>query len=258
MSTLSPAEKLRYNRHLILDEIGESGQQKIKEARVLVVGAGGLGCPVIQYLTSTGVGQISIADDDVVDMSNLQRQVFYGINDLGKHKSIIATQKMRATNTHIQVNELVCRVTYQNVRRLVAAHDIVLDCTDNLDARYVLNDGCILENRPLVHASVFKTQEQLSVFNYAGGPSYRCMFPRPQGEVQSGGEVLGIYSVLPGILGLMQANETIKIIVGLGEVISGKVLIYSALTNETRLFGIQKNPHNFVPENIIQYFKSNK
>lgn len=254
MSILSQPEKLRYHRHLVLEQIGEAGQLKIKNARVLVVGAGGLGCPVIQYLTSTGVGRISIADNDVVDVSNLQRQVFYGTGDLGKHKSIIACGKMRKTNSHIELKEIVSRVDYTNVRKLLAEHDVVVDCTDNIQARYVLNDGCILENKPLVHASVYKTQGQLSVFNYTGGPSYRCLFPEPVTPHEEKTEELGIYSVLPGILGLMQANEVLKIILGNSDVLSGKLLVYNAFTSYVSYLHIKKNPDNFIPEIIANNF----
>lgn len=254
MSILSQKEKLRYHRHLILDEIGDTGQVLIKEARVLVVGAGGLGCPLIQYLTATGVGYISIADDDVVDISNLQRQVFYGTNDLGKHKAIMAAKLMRATNSNIDIREIVTRVSYSNARKLISDHDVIVDCTDNLTARYVLSDACVLENRPLVHASVYKTQGQLTVLNYQGGPSYRCIFPKPESVPTNTEQIIGIYSVLPGIIGLMQANEVLKVIIGVGNVLSGRMLIYHAFNQEFNFLAFKKNPDNFVSENILKNF----
>lgn len=254
MSILSQQERLRYQRHLILESIGEEGQEKIKMASVLIVGAGGLGCPTIQYLTTTGIGSLTIADDDVVDMSNLQRQVFYGIKDLGKHKAIVATALMRQTNSNVDIQQIVARVNYKNARALVAKHDVIVDCTDNLTARYVLNDACILENKPLVHASVYKTQGQISVFNYQNGPSYRCLFPSEDGEKLADSSVIGIYSILPGILGLMQANEVIKIVTNSGQVISGKLLIYDVFNQVFNFIGIDKNPDNFVTENIIKKF----
>ena len=245
MSVLSQNEQQRYHRHLLLDEIGEAGQIKIKQAKVLVVGAGGLGCPVIQYLCTTGVGLITIVDDDVVDMSNLQRQVFYGVNDLGKHKAIIATSLMRQRNSSIQVEQVVARITYKNARKWVKEHDVIMDCTDNLQARYVLSDACVLEGKPLVHSSVYKTQGQLSVFNYENGPSYRCLFPKPSTENLVDMPTLGIYSVLPGIMGLMQANETLKIIVGMGQVLSGKMLIYDSLNQGLNYIKIARDPKSF-------------
>jgi len=254
MTELSQQERLRYQRHLILDSIGDEGQKRIKNASVLVVGAGGLGCPTIQYLTTTGIGTLTIADDDVVDMSNLQRQVFYGIKDLGRHKAIVATALMKLTNPNVDIRQLVTRVNYKNARELVARHDVIVDCTDNLTARYVLNDACILEDRPLVHASVFKTQGQISVFNYQNGPSYRCLFPSNDQEDPVDSSVLGIYSILPGILGLMQANEVIKIVTRAGNVISGKLLIYDAFNQVFNFLGIDKNPDNFVEENISKKF----
>jgi len=238
----------------MLESIGEEGQEKIRNSRVLIVGAGGLGCPTIQYLTTTGIGALTIADDDVVDMSNLQRQVFYGIKDLGKHKAIVATALMRQTNPNVDIQQIVARVSYNNARELVAKHDVIVDCTDNQIARYVLNDACILENKPLVHASVFKTQGQISVFNYQDGPSYRCLFPSEAGEAFAESAVLGIYSILPGILGLMQANEVIKIVTNSGQIISGKLLIYDAFNQVFNFVGIDKNPDNFVKENIIKNF----
>lgn len=254
MSILSNKEKLRYHRHLILDEVGEEGQEKIKQARILVVGAGGLGCPVIQYLTATGIGHLTIMDDDVVDISNLQRQVFFGIKDLGKHKAIVATSLMKAMNKSVEIKQIVTRASYNNALGVVGEYDVILDCTDNLHARYVLSDACVLKDKPLVHASVFKTQGQLTVFNYQGGPSYRCLFPQPENEDLQNGALLGIYSVLPGIMGLMQASEALKIIIGKGKVLSGKMLIYSAMTQQFNFLRISKNPDNFIHENILKNF----
>ncbi len=254
MSILTESEKLRYHRHILLEEVGEIGQEKIKMAKILVVGAGGLGCPVIQYLTATGIGHLTIMDDEVVDISNLQRQVFYGINDLGKHKAIVATALMKAMNKSVDIEQIIARASYKNALELVANYDLVLDCTDNLQARYVLSDACVLNDKPLVHASVYKTQGQLSVFNYQQGPSYRCLFPKPEDENLEGGPTLGIYSVLPGIMGLMQVNEALKIILGIGEVLSGKMLVYDSINQRFNFLGIQKDPANFIAENILKNF----
>jgi len=254
MSILSDSEKLRYHRHLLLEELGEEGQEKIKMAKVLVVGAGGLGCPLIQYLTATGIGHLTIMDDDVVDISNLQRQVLYGVKDLGKHKAIAAAALMKTMNPSVNIEQLVARATYNNALDIVEQHDLVLDCTDNQFSRYVLSDACVLKNKPLVHASVYKTQGQLSVFNYMGGPSYRCLFPQSEDENHEQSSLLGIYSILPGLMGLMQANEALKIVIGQGQVLSGQMLIYSVMNQQFNFLRIKKNPNNFIPENILKNF----
>ena len=212
MANLSENEKSRYHRHLILSEIGEKGQEKIKGSKILVVGAGGLGCPVLQYLTAAGVGSIGIMDDDKVDISNLQRQVFYGMNELGKHKAIVAAHLMKEMNSNVDFKILNIRITYGNALEIVKDFDVIVDCTDNIKARYVLNDAAVISGKPLVHASVFKYQGQLSVFNYQDGPSYRCIFPFPLNPGEEDIGILGIYSVAPGIIGLMQANEVLKIV----------------------------------------------
>lgn len=254
MAELSVNEKGRYHRHLILSQIGESGQKKIKNSSVLVVGAGGLGCPVIQYLTTTGVGRIGVMDDDKVDLSNLQRQIFYGMNDLGKHKAIVATSRMKRLNPKVEFDLLNIRMTYKNALEIADDYDILVDCSDNLIARYVLSDTAILTGKPLVHASVFKFQGQMSVFGYQDGPSYRCLFSAPQPEQMNGASILGIYSILPGIIGLLQANEVIKIISGAGNVMSGKLLLYNALTNQFNNINIEKDEKNFIKENLLKSF----
>jgi molybdopterin/thiamine biosynthesis adenylyltransferase len=254
MTELSGNEKSRYHRHLILNQIGEPGQKKIRNSRVLVVGAGGLGCPVIHYLTTTGVGKIGIMDDDQVDLSNLQRQVFYSMNDLGKHKAIVATSRMKRLNPNVEFELLNIRMTYKNALEIADNYDILVDCTDNLIARYVLSDTAILTGKPLVHASVYKFQGQLSVFGFQNGPSYRCLFSTPEPEYMANTSILGIYSILPGIVGLLQANEVIKIITGAGNVMSGKLLIYNALTNQFNNINIKRDENNFIKEDLLKSF----
>ncbi|MCD6345856.1 MAG: HesA/MoeB/ThiF family protein [Bacteroidales bacterium] len=254
MTKLSTIEKQRYHRHLILEEIGEKGQEKLKASRVLIVGAGGLGCPAIQYLTAAGVGQLTIMDDDTVDVSNLQRQVFYGTKDIGKHKAIVASALMSIMNKQVSVDKLVIRASYKNACSIIRNFDLVLDCTDNLKARYVLNDACILEDKPLVHASVYKTQGQMSVFNYQGGPSYRCLFPEPDDLNNDNRAVLGIYSIPPGIFGLLQANEALKIIMGIGRVQSGKLLIFNTFNQKFHQLKIKRKPEHFDKEKLIKHF----
>ena len=256
MTVLTRNEKSRYHRHLILDSIGEAGQEKIKNASVLVIGAGGLGCPVLQYLTATGAGRIGVMDDDKVDISNLQRQVFYGMNDLGKHKAIVATSQMKKMNSNVDFDLFSIRITYDNALDFAAKFDVLVDCTDNLAARYVLSDAAVLTGKPLVHASVYKCQGQVSVFAYKDGPSYRCLFPNQNANQKERSEVLGIYSITPGIIGLIQANEVIKIITGAGDVLSGKLVIYNALTNQFNYINIARDESNFNKNDLIKLFKN--
>ena len=254
MSGLTSNERSRYHRHLILDEIGEKGQNRIKTARVLVVGAGGLGCPVLQYLTATGVGSIGVMDDDRVDISNLQRQVFYGMNDLGKHKAIVATSRMRKMNSNVDFKVYSIRITYKNALDIVSEYDVLVDCTDNKKARYVLSDVSVLTGIPLVHASVYKYEGQVGVFGYKNGPSYRCLFPDRDRDKEENNEITGIYSIIPGIIGLIQANEVIKIITGIGNVMAGKLWIYNALTNQSNNINIDRNDNNFNKKDLLKLF----
>ena len=255
MKTLSDPEKLRYHRHLNLEEIGEAGQTRILNTKFLVVGAGGLGCPAIQYLTAAGAGAIGIMDNDEIEISNLQRQVFYGFNDIGKLKCIVASTKMKRMNSFVDLVMINRRLNAQNALQIIAEYDVILDCTDNLESRYMINDACIIGNKPMVHAAIHKYQGQVSVFNYRNGPSYRCLHPEADPVNKYPGMSSGIYSVIPGIIGLMQANEAIKIATGAGEPLSGKILIYNALNSQFLLMDIEKNPINFNRENLLERFK---
>jgi molybdopterin/thiamine biosynthesis adenylyltransferase len=254
MKELSDPEKLRYHRHLILGEMGEAGQTRIRNTRFLVVGAGGLGCPVIQYLTAAGAGAIGIVDNDEVEISNLQRQVFYGFNDIGKLKSIVACTRMKRLNSFVDLTMINRRLTARNVLETVAGYDVILDCTDNLETRYLINDACIVQDKPMVHGAIHKFQGQVSVFNYRNGPSYRCFHPDADTADQEPAAVLGIYSVIPGIIGLMQANEALKVVTGIGEPLSGKLMIYNPLSVELFLFDIEKKLENFNREVIMARF----
>jgi sulfur-carrier protein adenylyltransferase/sulfurtransferase len=238
-------ELRRYNRHIILPEIGIEGQEKLKAARVLVIGAGGLGCPVLLYLTAAGVGEIGIVDDDVVDESNLQRQVLYATGDIKKNKADTAVENLKAQNPHIKFTGYKERLTSANALKIIAAYDIVIDGSDNFPTRYLVNDACVILNKPLVFGSVFKFEGQVSVFNYKNGPTYRCLYPQPPapGEVPDCSEI-GVMGVLPGMVGLLQANETIKIITGLGQVLNGKVLQFNTLTMSFETFSFELNPEN--------------
>jgi sulfur-carrier protein adenylyltransferase/sulfurtransferase len=224
-----------------------TGQEKLKAARVLVVGAGGLGCPVLQYLTAAGVGTIGIADFDVVSESNLQRQILYGTADVGQPKAEVARQRLSQLNPFVSFQVHRERLTAQNVREILAAYDLVVDGTDNFPTRYLLNDACVLTDKPLVSGAIFKFEGQVSVFNYQGGPTYRCLFPTPPspGEVPNCSQV-GVMGVLPGIIGSLQANEVIKIITQTGEVLTGKLLLLDTLTLQSRTLKFKRKTHTLI------------
>ncbi len=232
----------RYNRHIILSEIGQNGQDKISNAKVLVVGVGGLGCPVLLYLTAAGIGTIGIIDFDVVDESNLQRQVLFGTSSLGKNKAKTAKKRLSDLNNTITINAYPEKLTHKNAQNLFKDYDIIVDGTDNFDTRYLINDATLLTNKPLVYGAIYKFEGQVSVFNYSNGPSYRCLFPNPpkKDSIPNCSEI-GVLGVLPGIIGSLQANEVLKIVLGLGDVLSGKLLCYNALTNDVRTLKINKS-----------------
>jgi len=211
---------------------------------VLVVGAGGLGCPVLQYLAATGIGRIGLIDNDHVDMSNLQRQFLYGFGDIGKMKSIVAAAHVRDMNRMVRVDRLGGRLNPENALALVSDFDLVADCTDNLDTRYLISDACVLTAKPMVHGGVFRFEGQVTVFNHGEGPSYRCLYP-PGAEPLPSPEITGIYSVIPGIIGSLQVNEILKVITGLGEVLSGSLLLFNALHNHFSLQRFDRVAQNF-------------
>jgi len=227
---LSSQEIYRYSRHLLLGEVGEAGQVKLKEAKVLIIGAGGLGCPILLYLTAAGVGTIGVVDFDTIDESNLQRQILFNTDDIGRSKAEVAKEKMLAKNPFINVVVYNEEVTNKNALEIFNEFDIVVDGTDNFSTRYLVNDACVLAKKPLVYGAIHKFEGQVSVFNFQDGPTYRCLFPTPpkSGTVPSCSEV-GVIGVLPGIIGTQQANEVIKIILGKGKVLSGRLQIYNAL-----------------------------
>ena len=247
-------EKKRYARHIILPEIGIEGQQKLKQAKVLVIGAGGLGCPVLQYLTAAGVGTIGIVDFDTIDESNLQRQVLYTTEDIGKYKAEVAKEKLAKQNPFIQLITHVIQLTSSNALEIISLYDIVIDGSDNFATRYLVNDACVILNKILVFGSVFKFEGQVSVFNYQDGPTYRCLYPEPPayGEMANCAEI-GVLGILPGIVGTLQANEVIKIITEIGEVLSGKLLMFDALAMQFNTFDIMVNSENRKIEKLIDY-----
>lgn len=243
----------RYSRHIILSEIGQTGQDKLANAKVLVVGAGGLGCPVLQYLTAAGIGTIGIIDFDVVEESNLQRQVLYGTSSLGKNKAIAAKERLADLNDTIKIHAYSEKLTHAFALDLFEDYDIIVDGTDNFSTRYLINDASIITNKPVVFGAIYKFEGQVAVFNHNNGPSYRCLFPNApkQGSVPNCSEI-GVLGVLPGIVGSLQANEVLKIILGLGDVLSGKMLCYNALTNDFTTLNISR------VESEIQDVISNK
>ncbi|UNY97628.1 HesA/MoeB/ThiF family protein [Zhouia spongiae] len=231
----------RYNRHIILSEIGTEGQKKINQAKVLVIGAGGLGCPILQYLAAAGVGTLGIIDFDIVDETNLQRQILYGKSTLGMNKTRAAKKRLADLNDQIIINTYPETLTFQNALPLFAQYDIIVDGSDNFETRYLVNDACILSRKPLVYGAIFKFEGQVAVFNYNNGPSYRCLFPTrpPEGSVPNCSEI-GVLGVLPGIIGTLQANETLKLILGIGEPLNGKLLCYNALNNQTITLNVNR------------------
>jgi len=239
MSPLTIGEKTRYHRQLIVPGIGENGQEMMKKASVLVIGAGGLGSPVLMYLAAAGVGRIGIVDSDEVSTSNLQRQILYVTDDVTRPKAEVATEKLRHINPHITAIPYPVRFTEENADRLVAEFDIAVDCCDNYSTRYVLNDSTSRAGKPMVYGAVSEFMGQASVFNWKGGPSYRDLYPEemhPASADKSGPP--GVVGPLPGIIGAVQACEVIKIITGAGDVLSGRLLQVDALNMRTEIISL--------------------
>jgi len=238
---LTKEELKRYNRQIILPEIGLQGQQKLKAAKVLMVGAGGLGCPVLQYLVAAGVGEIGIVDDDLVDNSNLHRQILYSPADIGRPKAVVAAEKLKVFNPYVELTAYQERLTQENAEELIEKYDLIIDGSDNFPTRYLVNDTCVTLNKTLVFGSIFKFEGHVSVFNYLGGPHYRDIFPEApaNNDVPNCAEI-GVLGVLPGLVGLYMANEAIKIICEIGETLSGKLMTVNALDNSVSVFKFGK------------------
>ena len=240
---LSTAELRRYQRHLNLPQVGVEGQQKLKDAAVLLVGAGGLGSPAALYLAAAGIGRLGMVDFDNVDESNLHRQIIHGTSDVGRAKLASATESIREINPHVQVERHETRLTSDNARDIIEQYDIVADGTDNFPTRYLVNDACVLTKRPNVYASIYQFEGQVSVFGVPGGPCYRCLYPHPPppGLVPSCAEG-GVLGILPGLVGTLQATEVIKYILGIGELLVGKLLLVDALDTTFRTLTVSRNP----------------
>jgi sulfur-carrier protein adenylyltransferase/sulfurtransferase len=240
---LSREEVLRYSRHLIMPEVGMDGQLKLKQARVLMIGAGGLGAPLGLYLAAAGVGHLGIVDFDVVDFTNLQRQVTFSTTDVGRPKSEAAKERLAAMNPAIEITRYETRLTSENALDLFKDYDIIVDGTDNFPTRYLVNDACVLLGKPNVYGSIFRFEGQVSIFGAPDGPCYRCLYPEPPppGLVPSCAEG-GVLGVLPGIVGSLQAVETIKLILGAGDPLVGRLLLFDALGMKFRELKLKKNP----------------
>jgi molybdopterin/thiamine biosynthesis adenylyltransferase/rhodanese-related sulfurtransferase len=240
---LSGDEVKRYSRHLIMPEVGVDGQRKLKAAKVLCIGAGGLGSPAAMYLAAAGVGTIGIVDFDVVDFSNLQRQIIHGTPDVGRAKLLSAKDRLNALNPNVQIETYDEALSSENAMRLFAPYDVILDGTDNFPTRYLVNDACVLSGKPNAYGSIFRFEGQASVFATKDGPCYRCLYPEPPppGLVPSCAEG-GVFGVLPGIIGVIQATETIKLILGVGEPLIGRFMIYDALRMRFRELKLRKDP----------------
>lgn len=245
-NVLTPRELRRYGKQIKIPEIGIKGQERLKKASVLVVGAGGLGCPALQYLAAAGVGRIGICEFDTVSEENLQRQILYGSGDVGKLKSLIAKDRLEILNSSVKIEVVNLRIVAKNAVSVFKDFDIIVDATDNLESRYIINDACVILGKPMVHGAIYKFEGEVAVFNYNGGPTYRCFNPysnREDSRNPAPSEV-GIVGVLPGITGTLMANEAIKIITGSGEVLSGKVLLLNIFNNQTHLISVRNIPEN--------------
>ncbi len=254
----------RYERQVKLKEFGGEAQQRLLEAKVLVVGAGGLGCPVLQYLVAAGVGTIGIVDDDVVALNNLHRQVLYGMDDIGKSKAQVAARKLQLVNNQADIRFYAERLTVSNALSIISAYDIVVDGTDNFSSRYMINDACVLLVKPLIYGAISKFEGQIAVLNVTGGSNrratnYRDLFPElKDGDILNCAEA-GVLGVLPGIIGVMMANETIKLITGTGRVLVDRMIAYNALDNSVYEFGLSLNERaqDAIPKDEITFQRMN-
>jgi sulfur-carrier protein adenylyltransferase/sulfurtransferase len=242
-ASLSKEEVMRYSRHLIMPEVGMDGQLKLKQAKVLCIGTGGLGAPLGLYLAAAGVGRIGLVDFDVVDSTNLQRQVLFGTSDVGRPKITAAADRLRNLNPDIQIDTFETHLSSENALDILKDYDIVVDGTDNFPTRYLVNDACVILGKPNVYGSIFRFEGQITIFGYPDGPCYRCLYPEPPppGLVPSCAEG-GVLGVLPGIVGTIQAAETLKLIIGKGDPLVGRLLLFDALAMKFRELKLRKNP----------------
>lgn len=241
-ATLTRDEIARYSRQIRLSEVGKEGQKKIKLASVLVVGAGALGCPVLQYLTAAGTGILGIVDNDWIDESNLNRQVLYSHKDLGKPKPLAAKERLKLLNPEVTFKVHFIRLDKESAIRVISQYDIIVDCTDNFPSRYLINDACVILNKPLVYGAIHKFSGQVMVLNYKGGPTLRCLYPEPPHPIEVPScEEFGVIGSVPGIIGSLQATEVLKIILGLEGVLSGKIFMIDTLNFNTWISSFESN-----------------
>jgi adenylyltransferase/sulfurtransferase len=248
---LNEAEKIRYNRQLILPELGLAGQKKLKDAKVLMIGAGGLGCPVLQYLAAAGVGQIGIIDHDVVDESNLHRQILYNHLNIGKNKALIAQEKLSLLNPLVKTNVYPFKLNDENASEIIQKYDLVIDGSDNFKTRYLVNDVCVSLKKPWVFGSIFKFEGQVAIFHPERANTYRDVYPEAPDEntVPNCAEI-GVLGVLPGLIGLIMANEAIKFICDIGETLLGKLLVYDTLENDFKVYKLTRPKQQIAEKNL--------
>lgn len=230
---------MRYNRQIILPEVGEKGQEKLGHAKVLIIGAGGLAAAILPYLAAAGIGEIGIIDDDSIEISNLQRQVIYKSDAIGKSKALEAKKMALSLNPSIKINAIIDTLNAKNAISLFEYYDIMVDATDNLYTKYLINDACIVTDKPFVYGSVYKFQGQVSVFNFQNGPTYRCLFPDESSNSKNCVDA-GVMGISVGIIGMFQANEVLKMVLGIGNILSGELLIYNMLNNDQQKFDLVK------------------
>lgn len=238
------ADMKRYQRQILLSEVGLEGQQKLIDSSVLIIGAGGLGCPVALYLAASGIGTIGLVDNDHVDISNLHRQILYTVDDIGMPKVEAGKNRLLAYNPNLNVIAYKEQISSKNANKIIPNFDLVIDCTDNFPARYLINDACVIHNKINIYASIFQFEGQVSVFNPSSGPCYRCLFSSPpKAEDAPNCAEAGVLGVLPGVLGLAQANEAIKILLNMGNPLVGRLKLYDALSASWNEFVVEKNEH---------------
>ena len=238
-------ETTRYNRQIILPEVGVNGQLKLQQAKVLIIGAGGLGVAVLPYLAAAGIGEIGIIDDDKIEVTNLQRQVIYKNSSIGKSKVLEAKEMALALNPSIKINAITQKLDFKNAISLFEQYDIMVDATDNLNTKYLINDACCVTNKPFVYGSIYRFEGQVSVFNYENGPTYRCLFSEENSDSRNCNDA-GVMGISVGIIGMFQANEVLKMVLGIGELLSGKLLVYNMLSNEQQKFEFSKTQTNTI------------
>lgn len=242
-ASLSRIERERYRRQISLSEVGEAGQHALKNARVGVIGLGGLGAPCVTYLAAAGIGRLTLIDHDEVDLSNLHRQVLFTHADIGRLKTEVTVERIAALNPDIEIASVETKVSRQNVAELLGNHDVIVDCTDNFRARFAINDFCAATRTPLVQASILQFEAQLSVYCGQDGPCYRCLYPQaPPADIAPSCAEAGVLGILPGILGCYQANEILKLVLRVGEPLIGKLALFNMLQNHHQIFPIAKNP----------------